>query len=64
MSRRTGERALTALLPAAVHPARQRKQLTHPNRLVLRERRLDADENKGRPDLAILCGQEPVGQDR
>jgi hypothetical protein len=31
-SRRTGERALTALLPAAAHPARQRKQLTHPNR--------------------------------
>jgi hypothetical protein len=34
------------------------------SRRYLRERRLDADENKGRPDLAILCGLEPVGQDR
>jgi hypothetical protein len=26
---------------------------------VLRERRLDADKSKGRPDLGILCAREP-----
>jgi hypothetical protein len=31
---------------------------------VLRERRLDADKSKCRPDLGTLCAQEPVGQDR
>jgi hypothetical protein len=29
--------------------------------IVLRERRLDADKGKGRPDLGILCAREPVG---
>ena len=29
-------------------------------RAVRRDRRLDADQDAGRPDLGILCGRKPV----
>jgi hypothetical protein len=59
--RQEPEGSLAAELRQGRGPLRDRRSAIGAyTRAVRRDRRLDADQDAGRPDLGVLCGRKPV----